>query len=112
MDQLKSVAIQQTAHIKAQTNLINEYKNQLLLKDSTIDRICRRKDKEREKIEQLIVEEVPLLTKTLVQGKDNLASYQTKRMEDDKDIRDLRQVGEMKACKIKILQEELEKALQ
>lgn len=75
MNELKSVAIQQTAHIKAQTNLILEYQNQLGLKDATIERISKRKDKERDRLTKLLQDELPLLSETLSQSNASVTNY-------------------------------------
>ena len=112
VDELKSVAIQQTAHIKAQTNLILEYQNQLGLKDVALERVSKRKDKERERIVKLFTDELPLLNETLSQSHKSVTNFFQTSQVDSQEIRDLRQINEMKSTKIKILEQELEKSLQ
>ena len=77
----------------------------------TEDRHIKRKDKERDKVQKLLKDELPLLAKTLEQSSGSIQEMLKGKQENSTELEDVRQLHNMTKTKIKILEEELEKAL-
>ena len=75
------------------------------------DKQFKRKDKEREKVSKLLIDELPLLAETLNQSSFTMKTMFKVKQDDTTELDEVKQLHEMTKTKIKILEEELEKAL-